>query len=237
MIILHATCLDGRFLLWGETPGEPSGSGTAARRGRKPKIPRPEAFPFDAGFATLASALRDAGIAAKLGKRSQQSVAAWVPTRGAKPIPSSPLIGGAPSSRAKASLAPWSVSALVLPPSVAVELLCRCGDQQTLARGVVAGQDLAFWAQGLRFAGSLVARQQYLPGLETEDGAYRACWQPVFAGPDAERLASCARWWTVSFAPRVRRLLLGDAGAGRRRRPSTACTITGCTRSGPPTGS
>ncbi|MBM2832541.1 MAG: Helicase, family [Dehalococcoidia bacterium] len=56
----------------------------------------------------------------------------------------------------------------------------------------------------MRFAGALVARQQFLPGVEEirsahpdpkeeGKGMYRACWQPVFAGPDAEALAKLAK--------------------------------------------
>ena len=44
------------------------------------------------------------------------------------------------------------------------------------AGGVLVGADLAFWADAARFAGALVARQHYLPGLSTEHGAYRARW-------------------------------------------------------------
>ena len=43
-------------------------------------------------------------------------------------------------------------------------------------QGVIVGKTLTYWATVLRFAGALVARQQYLPGLVAEaDGtAFRA---------------------------------------------------------------
>lgn len=47
MIILHANHRDNGLLLWGEQPAN-EGGGSPARRGwgRKPKIPRPVAYPF-----------------------------------------------------------------------------------------------------------------------------------------------------------------------------------------------
>jgi hypothetical protein len=45
----------------------------------------------------------------------------------------------------------------------------------------------------MRFAGSLVARQQFLPDLEPVEDFYRARWRPVFAGADAARLSTLAR--------------------------------------------
>src|SRR5207253_6440182 len=69
----------------------------------------------------------------------------------------------------------------------AVDLLCACVDKETMAPGMIVGKTLRFWATALRFAGSLVARQQFLPGLARNDGSYRARWEPVYAGPDATR--------------------------------------------------
>ena len=101
--------------------------------------------------------------------------------------------GSTPRSRAKVALVPWTVRALLLVPGEAIELLCACVGRQTLAPGVVVGRDLAFWAQALRFGGALVARQQYLPALKAQGGRYRACWEPVFAGADADHLVELAR--------------------------------------------
>jgi SNF2 family DNA or RNA helicase len=55
------------------------------------------------------------------------------------------------------------------------------------------GQDLAFWTTVLRFAGSLVARQQFLPGLMKKQEIYRACWEPVLGGAEAERVAQLSK--------------------------------------------
>ena len=74
-----------------------------------------------------------------------------------------------------------------------MEFLCASAGRRTLAAGVVVGPDLAYWAEALRFAGSMVARQQYLPGLTADRDELRATWDPVFVGADAERLTGLAR--------------------------------------------
>ncbi len=117
---------------------------------------------------------------------------AWLPTRGDVPVPSSPLIAEIPDSSASPVLCPWAVTALPLTSEAAVALLCKTMGEATLAPGLISGPDLAFWARALRFAGALVARQQYLPSLESRDGGFRAIWEPVVAGADRERLASLA---------------------------------------------
>jgi len=126
-------------------------------------------------------------------KKHTETVVAWLPTAGSQPIASSPLIAEPPGSRAKVALAPWTVTALRLSTEQGVEMLCACVGRQTLAPGVIVGGDLAFWTVALRFAGALVARQQYLPGLSEDDGVFRARWDPVLAGPDRERLAKLAK--------------------------------------------
>ena len=106
---------------------------------------------------------------------------------------SSPLVAEPPGPTGETVLAPWTITALRLSRSLAVELLCVCADRRTLASGVVVGADLAFWATALRFAGALVAGQQFLPDLVEKDGTYRARWRPVCSGPDAGRLTRLAK--------------------------------------------
>ncbi|MBM3323387.1 hypothetical protein FJY69_07930 [candidate division WOR-3 bacterium] len=80
-----------------------------------------------------------------------------------------------------------------LEPEQALDLLCRCLGPPMLAPAVMCGTDLKYWAEALRFAGALVARQQFLPGVEERAGVWRGVWQPVLSGPDAERLARLGR--------------------------------------------
>jgi SNF2 family DNA or RNA helicase len=182
MIILHGGGADGQFLLWGETPA----AAPAARRGRKPKAAPAGPFPYDPGAARLAEALPDATASLP----NDGPVFLWLPTAGGRPVPSSPLIAEVDS--AEAALAPWSVTALPLAPAQAVSLLCACADRETLQPGVIVGSTLAFWAQALRFAGALVAREQFVPDVRQGDKGWRACWRPVLAGADGQRVRQLA---------------------------------------------
>ena len=194
MIVLHMAWFRGELVLWGECPPEAAGERAPARRGRSAREGKAAApYPYDAGLDALEAALRDAGVAPRARKAAARQVAAWLPTRGGLPIPSSPLIAEPPPSQEAVALAPWRIAAVALAPGQAVELLCGCMERPTLAPGVLVGRDAAFWAQALRFAAALVTRQQYLPGIESRDGGYRACWEPVFVGADSERLASLAK--------------------------------------------
>lgn len=192
MIILHAGVFKDRFLLWGETPDGVNARHTK-RRGRKPRIPRPDPFPFDPGIEELSSAVQRAGTGINVTKAHAQPMTAWLPTVAEMPVPSSPLIAGPPGPCAKTRLAPWTVTTLPITPQETVDILRVCVGKRTLAPGVVVGHDVSFWVVAMRFAGSLVARQQFLPSLAKKGRKYWAFWSPVFAGHDAERLSSLAK--------------------------------------------
>ena len=198
MIVLHASAVEGRLFLWGESP-------PAAPSKRRGKASRPVASPFDAGAGGLKEA---AGAVAGLGDLGAiEAAIAWLPTAGGSPLASSPLVTGPPTKGASPALAPWSVSAVELGSRQAVDLLCAAQGKATLAQGVIVGKTLEFWATALRFAGALVARQQFLPGVEADgDGMYRAKWGPVLAGEDPQRLAKLAR-----AMPHACRALVPDA--------------------------
>jgi hypothetical protein len=115
---------------------------------------------------------------------------------------SSTLIAECLEKVAGASLSPWQISALHLDTAAAADLLCACINQQILVPGIIIGKDLAFWAQALRFAGALVAKQQFLPGIRVIERAYVARWQPVLAGGDAQR-----RKTLIKVMPQVCRAL------------------------------
>jgi len=188
LILLHTAFLADGLFLWGEV--RPEASAPTRRPGRKARRPRPERLPYDAGDKGLAAALAAAGLPAQ--GRSGEARVAWVPTAGGVPVASSPLIAGAPDPGASYSLAPWTVTGRVLSPREAIDLLGACVGRDLLAPGVVVGGDLAYAATVLRLAGSLVARQQYLPGIAESEGAYSAIWAPVWDGSEAERLRKLA---------------------------------------------
>ena len=150
--------------------GQPRDDGVCLtlRRRRRTKAPYTSPHPFSASTDELAEALKETALGLKPASSRACHVTAWLPTGGDSPVPSSTLIAEPPRSRAKAKLAPWTVPAYLLSTAKAVELLCASIDKRTLAAGVIVGADLAYWAEVLRFAGSMVARQQFLPGLTTD---------------------------------------------------------------------
>ena len=192
MIVLHASLAKNGLLLWAESANQRHAK-AGPSKSRKAKVQSLERLPYDAGAEALLSTLATLGV--WVGKRNERfrTAVVWLPTRGGEPIASSPLIAEWTFSKAEVALAAWNVTVAELSLRQSLDLLSRAVGRTMLAAGVIAGQDLAFWATALRLAGSLVARQQYLPGLTEEDGAWQACWEPVLAGEDNTRLADLAR--------------------------------------------
>jgi len=214
MLILHAGLLKDEFLLWGEKPVEAAAGESPRMRIRKQKAAA-KGYPFSAGMDDLAAALAAADITIK--KKDEQVVSLFVrlPTASGKPIPSSPLISEPPENIADARIEPWEIVALRLMPEHAVEFLCRCAGKSVLAPGVIIGDDTAYWAAAMRFAGELAARQQFLPGMKRVEDRYFARWEPVIAGASAGRLAKLAA--TMPSAARA----LSNDGANLPAAPSS----------------
>src|SRR5579871_4559927 len=125
MILLHAGVLEGRLLLWGETPPLETPV-PDRRRGRRPKTASPGMLPYDVGAEALCGALRDTVFGLKLDPRAAEAFCAWLPTVRAgtegRPASSSPVIASPPDPDAEIDLAPWMVTALPLSPDQAVAI-------------------------------------------------------------------------------------------------------------------
>jgi SNF2 family DNA or RNA helicase len=191
MLVLHASVVDGQFLLWGETPAETNET-PIKRRGRKAKTAATRLSPYGASADRLLEALAEVPGISLAGFAEPRMITAWLPTPDGKPIASSPLIDEPSESGKPATLAPWTVTALPLVPEQAVDLLCACVGKETLAPGIVVGATLAYWTLALRFAAALTARQQFLPSVTAKDGCFRAIWEPLFVGADGQRLGQLA---------------------------------------------
>lgn len=197
MIVLHAAYVNDHLQLWGET-SDTLLTSSPVRRRKKSRENQPTQFLHGAAASALVTALEQSLHDATGHASAEESLIAWLPTVNGQPVASSPLVAEPPESGAATTLAPWSVQALRLSADDAVAFLCACVNHETLAPGVIVGKDLAFWAAALRFAGALVARQQFLPTVrETKerknDSSYLASWDPIFLGPDADRLAQLAK--------------------------------------------
>ncbi len=211
--LLHAGWVDALLVVWGEATLE-AAEPLSPLRGRKPKVPRPRSHPFSASASLLEEALGGAGVSVEHRGAQLREAVVWLPSTPGGPLPSSPLLGEPPPTRAEPHLAPWKVPCVALDGGAALDggdamdLLCRVPAEGVLAPGVVVGPDLAFWARALRLAASLVARGRILPGLRLVEGEGLAVWEP-FPGPDDRGgLATLAS----SMPPAARALVFSHDG-------------------------
>ncbi|MFP4176473.1 MAG: DEAD/DEAH box helicase [Candidatus Brocadiia bacterium] len=191
MHILHAGFHGRRLLIWAEKETEIRGP-RRAKPGRKPDNPDARPHPYDPGCEGLKDILTDIGIAASHCDPAAGKGVLWLPTKGEEPLPSDSLVGTPPPNQAKIRLAPWRTAVMRLGPSDAVELLCRCAGSHRVEPGVIAGEDVKFWTRAMRLAGSIVARQKFLPGIRGEGPSCRAVWEAVLTGDDAEAVSDLA---------------------------------------------
>ncbi|MFZ1979141.1 MAG: hypothetical protein WAV76_14395, partial [Bacteroidota bacterium] len=194
MILFHISIYENRPVLWAEKSAdeqvEKKTSGRRARLQKKLKM-----FPYDAGEAGL-QLLHQRWNDAIPPIGSINKAVAWLPSlagrRGGKnngSLASSALIHPSPVSALKPRIMPWQITITELSWNDLVHLLCFCEEKSTPVPGVLLGQDIVFWKDAMRFAGSLCAREQFLPGIHAEKKLFQAQWQPVFLGEDKERYA------------------------------------------------
>jgi SNF2 family DNA or RNA helicase len=192
MIVIHAAFHEDRMFIWGEASAESHQS----KRSGPPKTRQAKGtgarYLFEASSQHIASVLCEAVPRFKPRQKSFLHLAAWLPTRGDMPVPSSSLIAVSRTSRAKIKLKPWLVTAYGLGWGETVDFLCASSRKRVLVAGVIIGDDVAFWSEALRFAGSLVARQHYLPSVDVREGSFHAVWKPIYFGDDSEELAHLA---------------------------------------------
>ena len=190
MLLVHAAVVGRCLHVWAE-----SGPQAEERPSRRPKA-KARASPYDSEPGTLVTALTQAVPGLSLARNRPERLLAWLPTVAGEPLPSSPLLippGTAPRKVvAMPRLVPWSVSVIPLTPAQAVTVLGASIGRDTLAPGLVVSKDLAWWAHVLRFAGALVARQRFLPGIVESEEGWRARWTPVLDGADAQRRVGLA---------------------------------------------
>ena len=202
MIILHGALVDEALFLWGESPVE----GALPSRSRSGSL---QAYPYDAGAEAVTRAARELPIGFRPTARRKAQATAWLPTRGSLPVPSSALIGEAPDASEPLATAPWQVEGIALSPGEALELLSGYGQRAGMLHGVLGGPDLRFWIRAVRLAGSLVARQRYLPDVASgDDGKLHARWRPVWITEDRLVLEELAR-----SMPAAARALVLNGGA------------------------
>jgi SNF2 family DNA or RNA helicase len=190
MLVLHAGLIDRTFYVWGESPPRSHRSGRPARtRSKQGRIAR---LPYDAGAELVAAVVPPVDGSGRASKPPIRTLIAWLPTAKGSPRASTPLIAETDPAAGEPAIAPWRLTACELTAAQALEFLCACVDRETLVPGVVIGPDVRVLTHAMRFAGALVARQQFLPSVDDTDGSYTARWEPSLAGNDAERLRALA---------------------------------------------
>ncbi len=188
MIVLHAGWFENRLHLWAE-----AGHDSVPKKSRKAATgKKPPSFPYDPGPKRLVDAINMPVDAFRLKRSGATPVTIWIPSVRGKPVPSSPAVAEPPRSPSLPKIKAWSVYAAPLDTVDAIEWLCHCTEGTQLGAGVFVGADVGYWVRVMRLAASLVARQQYLPDVTREDGAYFARWRPAPVGRDAERRARLA---------------------------------------------
>ena len=205
-------------MLWGETSlGFPAKTSRKTTRRVEAAQPARSRFALDA--VCLAEVLSSEFSGFAPAKEQIQSLVAWLPSNAQGALPSSPLLTEKPEAQGAVSVAPWEVPALALTTEQAVAVLVAGIDRTTWGPGVVVGKSLAYWATVLRFAGALVARQQYLPGVveEAKGTTFRARWEPVLTGSERIRAEQLAR-----AMPHACRALNHDAAEMPRSPVSTS---------------
>jgi len=177
MRLFHLGWSNGQLHLWGETSDQDLQVGES----EPPHLPR--ACRAD----VLTDAVAERGVAVD-GETSKLAV--WLPTADGAAVPSSSVLEPPPDGDAERTLAPWRVPTLPLDRAAVLDLLAGDPDRRMWAPGRLLGSDVTYWAHVVRFAGTMVAREQFLPGLQERDGTYWARWEPVIRGKEAERVST-----------------------------------------------
>ncbi|MFO8011049.1 MAG: DEAD/DEAH box helicase [Dehalococcoidia bacterium] len=172
MLVLHLSYCSGEFYLWAEkTPEQP------IRPQRGKKLIKP--CPFDAGINGLSEAVSAFHGEIPVTKKNTKTVLAWLPSRGTRPIASSPFIAEVTDSRGKIKVRPWTVTGRKLNFSEMATLLTQCAERSMPARGIIAASDLRWYVEAFRLAVDFVVRQSYMPGISEGVAAFYGRWQPV----------------------------------------------------------
>lgn len=172
MILLHTVWQNQQIALWAEQP--------INSKARKALVVHPGALDSTA----LKTRLKKQGLNAK---GEEGSTVLWLPSDKKYPLPSHPLLGdqNCPSPRLEA----WEIPCMEFSPAQIRPWLQQLPTTDLLEPGLLIAPDLRFLAQVMGWATSLVAAQQFLPGLSAD----RACWEAVFNHSAQERLHNWAR--------------------------------------------
>jgi superfamily II DNA or RNA helicase len=201
MIILHISWHQRGLAVWGERTAHPAAEAGTAGESDRDGGEGPRTSPYDAGPVALRRLLE--GLLWEKAELSLDSLILRLPTlhtpSGNRPVPSHRFLAEVREAERSACLGEWRVTAVVLTWKQAFTVLGVCHGKR-LADGVFAGEELLACAQLFRYAGALVARGKFLPGLVRAgtasratlpaEATYEARWQPALDRAETRRLAA-----------------------------------------------
>ena len=205
MLSLHAGVHDDLFVVWGEND-----SHTPLIHARPDDIKKRKvavsrnvaAHPFAMSYAELIAAintLRPEKLVCE--GADARALNVWLPSSDAGPLPSDANYLEAEDALAPVEKLPtdkqshltlWSVNAIALDGTRFVDLLELTKGRQVLTAGIHLSEEFKFLRQLLRFSASVAVRQQYIPAIKARGKNMVACWSPVIAGLDHDRLQQIA---------------------------------------------
>ena len=153
MIALHISILDGSPVLWSE--------------GKKIGM-----------LKELRLAMGGIGMFS-LRSNTTKEFCVWLPCRGEKPVPSSPLVGTVPDLNGGESLKAFPITALPLSSSALFELSLLSEKGNIPGSGVIFGSSLLWTRQVQKIALNIIRSQSLLPSMLRKDTFREALWQPV----------------------------------------------------------
>ncbi len=154
MIALHVSIFEGKPFLWSE--------------GGQVGI-----------LKDLRAATKAIGLKIKVLKGNTENRVVWIPSRGDKPLPSSPLIGVSPDKRGKVHLRPFPVVVKALQAEELLELSSIAGAGNIPGSGVIFGNSLIWSGQLAKISLNLVGEEAFLPVVIQRDHYWEARWMPV----------------------------------------------------------
>ena len=188
-IVLHGTWDGQTFFVWGETA---PAADAAKPRGRRAAVrPHPYAVAPDVLRAALAE-----WMTAGANEPTPETIRTLLlPSNADHPLLPPWLLPtvdseDAPQSDSAPELAPWKVPGLALDILTALDVLVALPGRDRDRRW---GDDLRYWSRVAKLGLEMLARQRYLPGLEENEGRYRAVWLTMLDDPnDRARLKTLA---------------------------------------------
>ncbi len=153
MIALHISIFDGAPVLWSE--------------GKK------------IGMLKELRLAMDSIRMISLRSNTTKEFCVWLPSRGEKPVPSSPLIGTMPDIDGGESLKAYPITALRLNSTSLFELSQFSEKGNIPGSGVIFGTSILWIRQVRKIALNIIRSESLLPSLVKNDGSLKALWQPL----------------------------------------------------------